>query len=521
MTISKTLGVAPGAFSARIISVETDISRGLYMFSIVGLADRAVEESRERISSAIKNSGIPSPKTKNQKVTVSLAPAYLKKEGATFDLPIAICYLRAAREIKNNISNKIFIGELSLDGSIRGAQNILPIIQEAQKRKVDAIFIPKENIKEASLLWSEKIIPVASLRETIDHLNGVKIIAASAAETNSFSAKNINDNGADVVYENVKKIIDLKDIRGQHQAKRALLIAAAGKHNVILHGAPGTSKSILAEATQGILPSLTKEEAIETTSIYSAHLSTSKVMMDAPFRSPHHTSSYSAIIGGGAAKMGEITLAHNGILFLDELLEFDRRVIESLRQPLEERRIQITRAKGSIVLPANFFLIAAMNPCPCGFRGDKERKCTCMQHSINLYRKKLSGPLLDRIDIWTETARVRMGSRVGIESEEEGTSSEDIKKLIVQARIIQEKRFEKAGLHIKVNSEIPMERVEEICKVEKSAREILNSACEKLFLSPRAFHRTMRVARTIADLDRSKFVEDKHMLEALSLRPRI
>lgn len=489
---------------AHIVSVETDTSKGLFSFTIVGLPDKAVEEARDRVSAAIKNSGFEGPKQRSQKVTVALAPAELKKEGACFDLPIAISYLSATGDIRANLQGKLFLGELALDGTLRPIKGTLSIASEAKKRGISELYIPHANADEAGLVENIDIFPVSSLKALVDHLNG-----ARPMEKHLRTPLAPSDTGA---------ITDLSDIKGQESAKRGLLIAAAGGHNVMFWGPPGTGKTMLAKAFRSILPELSPEHRLEVTAIHSfAGVLKEPIITLPPYRSPHHTSSYVSVIGGGTIpRPGEVTLAHRGVLFLDEFPEFDKRVIESLRQPLEDGEVHIARSKGSERFPARFTLIAAMNPCPCGFRGDREKPCTCSASSLEKYKKKVSGPIMDRVDLWIEVPRI---PHELLTKKEGGTSSTETRERVRAARALQKERFSKMRLAISSNSEIGAKALLSIT-LKEEVQETLLAAAKSLGLSPRAFHRIIRVARTIADLDASLYIERSHILEALSYRPR-
>lgn len=380
-----------------IVDVEADLNKGLHSFSIVGLGDKAVEEAKDRISAAVKNTGFESPKSKNQKVVVSLAPAEIKKEGSGLDTAIALSYLLANGDILFDPKDKIFLGELSLDGKLRGIKGALAYARKAKENGFREIYLPKENAKEASLVSGILVYGAETLREIIDHVQvdtdvNFKLKPEQKVDFNT----------------NQKIGIDLADIKGQESAKRALIISAAGGHNIALYGPPGTGKTMLGRALTGILPPLSFDEMLEVTEIHSlSGTLSSEVVLERPFRSPHHTSSYVSLVGGGAnPRPGEITLAHKGVLFLDEFPEFDNKTIESLREPLEERVVSVSRAKGTVKFPAHFVLVTAMNPCPCGNFGIKGKSCSCSALQIERYKRKISGPIVDRIDIWTEVSRI-------------------------------------------------------------------------------------------------------------------
>jgi magnesium chelatase family protein len=495
--------------SAQIIDIEVDLSKGLHAFAVVGLPDKAVEESRDRVSAAIKNSDFKSPKVKNQKVVISLAPADLKKEGPVFDLGIALAYLLSCDDIKFDPEGKLFLGELSLDGYLRKVNGVLPIVLEAKRQGFEEVFLPEENAEEGALIDGIKIYGVKSLKEVIEHLDEKQIENKLIEQEKKTEAK----------AKKVDHLIDFGDIKGQERAKRGLEIAAAGGHNIAMYGPPGTGKTMLAKAFCHILPELCFEDALETTSIHSiAGILNETLMTKPPFRTPHHTSSHVAIVGGGTIpKPGEITLAHRGVLFLDEFPEFERRVVEALRQPLEDRVISISRAKGTALFPASFILVAAMNPCPCGNYGSK-RQCICSHVALQRYQRKISGPIIDRIDMWIEVANIsheKLAEEVG-----ENKESEKIKENILKARAIQQERFSGIKSRVKTNSEMNSKDLSNLVNLKDGAQKSLNTAARSMDLSPRAYHRVIKLSRTIADLDKSTDVEESHILEALQYRPK-
>jgi len=509
MAFAKVHSAQTSLLNAHIVDIEVDITNGLYAFSVVGLPDKAVEEARDRISAAIKNSGFKSPKSKNQKVVISLAPADLKKEGPMYDLGMALSYLLAAEEINFNTKDKLFLGELALDGSVRAVQGVLPLVRKAKALGFKSVFVPKDNAAEAALIDAIFIFPVRSLSELIEHLDesgqGEKIDAQEKTEIPEGDF--------------IKTEIGFEDVRGQETAKRGLEIAAAGGHNVAMYGPPGTGKSMLARAFAGILPPLTFDEMLEVTGIHSV-TGTLKghLISNPPFRSPHHTSSYVALVGGGTnPHPGEATLAHKGVLFLDEFPEFDRRVIEALRQPLEDRVISVSRAKGSAEFPANFILVAAMNPCPCGNYGFKGKACECIPSNLMRYQRKLSGPILERIDIWLGVPRIEHEKLS--DDDYVGESTDAIRERVKRAREIQRERLGTLP-KAETNAEMSVKDLVKVIHLSDDVKSILNSSAESLGFSPRVYHKVIKIARTIADLAESEHVLSNHIMEAINYRPK-
>ncbi len=507
MNFARVFGAQPSLPKAHLVSVEADLARGLHAFSIVGLPDKAVEEARDRVASAIKNSGLTSPKSTNNKIVISLAPAELKKEGAAFDLPVALSYLLAAEELSFEPAGKVFAGELALDGGVRPIRGALSIALLARDEGFKELFIPEENVIEASLVSGIALYPVRTLSDIIAHLNQKNEFTIPAFSPEPF----VNDASEDAEFA-------LSDIRGQESAKRGLEIAAAGGHNIALYGPPGTGKTMLARAVSALLPPLSEPEMIEVTTIHSlAGTLSGGVVRRPPFRAPHHTSSYASLIGGGTVpRPGEVTLAHRGVLFLDEFPEFHRDVVNALREPLEDARVSVARAKGTALFPANFMLVAALNPCPCGKYGTRE--CRCMPQAIERYRRKISGPVADRIDMWVhvgdmppETLSVR-GKR---KHDETGI----VRRRIAEARQLQRARF-KNSKDVATNADMGPKEIESVAGLTPKAEEALQGAARSMKLSPRGYHRTIKLARTIADLAGNEAIEPSHMLEALQYRAR-
>lgn len=500
--LSKIKSISLIGLEGNLIEVQTDISNGIPEFEIVGLPDTSVRESKKRIVSAIKNSKIEFP---SKKILINLAPANIKKEGSSFDLPIAIGILISIGSLPNlkysEIVNTIFIGELSLDGKINRTNGVFAMCEEAKELGIKRVIIPKANSNEVSVIKGLDIIPVITLSEVVKYLNK-EIFIEKKSERKVEFVKEYN--------------MDFMDIKGQENVKRALEVASAGGHNVLMIGSPGSGKTALAKRILTILPYLTLEEAIETTKIHSvsANLTREGLILSRPFRMPHHTSPIKSIIGGGKVPTpGEISLAHNGILFFDELTEYNRVVLEALREPLEEKEITINRLSGNYRYPCNFMFVASMNPCPCGYYGDEDKECKCTSTEIHRYLNKISGPLLDRIDIQIEVKRTKIEK---LNSNIRTENSSNIKQKVNIARKIQIERYKNFG--IKSNSELTTRLIGEFCNMNDEANILLQRAFKMLKLSVRGYERVLKVARTIADLDNEKIINVKHIAEAVQYR---
>ncbi len=503
---ARVFGAQPALPRAHLVSVECDIIRGLHAFTVVGLPDKAVEEAKDRIAAAIKNSPgeFESPKRSNKKIVFSLAPAELKKEGAVFDLPLALSYLLASGQLAFDPTGKLFAGELALDGTMRPVRGALSIALCARDEGFTELFIPEENCAEASLVSGITIFPVKTFYDAVAH------VSEHAHTITPYVASRTQR-----VHE--ESGVSLSDIRGQESAKRGLEIAAAGRHNIALYGPPGTGKTMLARTAVALLPDLSESEMIEVTAIHSFAGATKGAVTRPPFRSPHHTSSYASLIGGGAIpRPGEVTLAHRGLLFLDEFPEFHRDVVNALREPLEDAQVSVARARGSSTFPANFMLVAALNPCPCGRYGSRD--CTCMPHAIEKYRRKISGPVADRIDMWVQVGDMPP-ENLAIKKKQADDQTAKARERILYARKCQHERF-KNSKGVSTNSDMRPKEIESLAGLSLKAEETLMQAARTMKLSARGYHRTIKLARTIADLSGSETIEPAHMLEALQYRQR-
>lgn len=500
---AKVYSCAVVGLEGQPVEVEVDISQGLPSFQIVGLPDTAVQEAKERVRAAVKNSGASFPM---KRLTVNLAPADIRKAGPAYDLPIAVGLLLASEQTHGQIEGALFVGELGLDGKLRHTDGVLPMVSVARSHGIETVYVPFEDAPEAGLIEGTTVIPVPSLADLAAHLVGERCLQPYLAAPVA-------------VDEEVTYPVDFQDIRGQEHAKRALEIAAAGGHNVLMSGSPGAGKTLMARALPSILPPMSLDEALEVTKIYSVSgmLPPGRPLVrQRPFCAPHHTISQAGLVGGGSRiKPGEITRAHRGVLFLDELPEFGMQTLEVLRQPLEDRVVTISRASGSLTFPANFIMVAAMNPCPCGWHGDIEKQCTCSASVVTRYQKRISGPLLDRIDIHVEVARVPYEK---LAAERQGESSLVVRERVKAARLRQATRFH--GTRLRTNADMGAAEVRRFCPLDAPSQRLMQAAMRQLQLSARGYHRVLKLARTIADLAGAEEIGATHLAEALQYRPR-
>jgi magnesium chelatase family protein len=502
--LAKVITCAVVGLDGAIVEVEVDIAPGLPSFTIVGLPDTAVQEAKERVRAAIRNSDCKFP---TRRIVVNLAPAYLKKAGPAYDLPIAVGILLSSEQIAADVTQTVILGELSLDGSLRHTNGILPMVALAHKEKIDTVIVPEMDAREAAIIEGTEIIPVTSLAQLVSYFRG------------EIEAPEYEKETAEEFVPATLPPTDLAYVKGQEHVKRALEVAAAGGHNVIMMGPPGSGKTLLARSLPSLLPPMTDEEALEVTKIYSVSgllPTNTPLIRQRPFRSPHHSISNAGLVGGGQwPRPGEISLSHRGVLFLDELPEFGHAILEVLRQPLEDRVITISRVQASVTFPANFMLVGAMNPCPCGYYGDPFKACTCSPSVVARYQKRISGPFIDRVDIFIEVPHIDYEK---LADDRLGEASEKVQKRVETARLKQRQRFE--GSRLVCNAEMTPTEVREYCQTEAAAQSLLKAAMKQLYLSARAFHRILKIGRTLADLEDSDIIKANHIAEAIQYRPR-